>query len=130
MPRKNDPYDKTWIRLKNRYRKYNPVCEVVGCFAAAEQVDHILSVRARPDLRLDWNNLQALCHSHHAALTRAYDDGRLAGACDEDGNSLDPNHPWAQADGREAIAAANRRGRASPELKAKLKRQYVVGHRR
>jgi hypothetical protein len=129
MPRKNDPYDKQWIRLKNRYRKYNPVCEVVGCFEASAQVDHILTVKARPDLRLSWNNLQALCHSHHAALTRAYDDGRLDGACDADGNSLDPNHPWnlSTADG---IAVANNHRKADPALKAKMKRQYVTGFRR
>lgn len=33
-------------------------------------VDHILSLKSRPDLALDDSNLRTLCHAHHEAVTR------------------------------------------------------------
>lgn len=130
MPRKNQPYDRDWIAAKNRYKKYHPLCEVVGCGQRAEHVDHIQTVRARPDLRLDPSNMQSLCQHHHSALTMAYDRARLAGACDADGNTLDPNHPWAQKDGLAAIHVTNQPRPVDLQQAARLKRQYVTGQRR
>lgn len=130
MSRRSSAYDRSWEILRLKYLRFNPKCEVVGCGDRAEQVDHILTVRDAPHLRLEWTNLQALCWHHHAALTRVYDDGRLDGACDVHGLPLDPGHPWAQPDSRAAIEVANRRRPADPSTKAKLKRQYVRGKNR
>lgn len=130
MPRKNQPYDRDWIIAKTRYKKYHPICEVVGCGAQTEHVDHIQTVRARPDLRLDPSNFQALCQHHHSALTMAYDRKRLTGACDVEGNTLDPNHPWAQDDNAGALAATTNKLMGDAALAARLKRQYVTGGRR
>lgn len=33
-------------------------------------VDHMIPVKAAPDLRLEWNNLDALCHNHHNGIKR------------------------------------------------------------
>jgi 5-methylcytosine-specific restriction endonuclease McrA len=40
----------------------------------AIDVDHLLSVRQHPELRLTWSNLRSFCHSHHSART-ARDQG-------------------------------------------------------
>lgn len=122
--------DYAWQKLRKEHRRFHPFCEVVGCGRKAQHVDHIQTVAERPDLRLNSGNLQSLCHAHHNRLTRAYDAGRLDGACDEAGNPIDPNHPWNQPSSKAAIERANRRGKADPKLAAKLKRQYVNGERR
>ncbi|MCA1404658.1 HNH endonuclease [Ensifer sp. IC3342] len=127
---RNIPYDHDWHRLSKRFLMVHPLCMVRGCGKQAKHVDHIVTVRAAPHLRLDWSNLQALCHQHHSRLTHAYDQGRLSGTCDVDGLPLDPNHPWAQASQSEAIAAVNRRLPADPRLAALLKCGYVRGERR
>jgi hypothetical protein len=127
---RNIPYDHDWERLARLFLKAHPVCMVRGCGRPARHADHIVTVRAAPQLRLEWTNLQALCHQHHSRLTHAYDQGRLTGVCDEDGLPLDPNHPWAQTSQRDAIAAANREAVADPVVAARLKRGYVRGERR
>jgi 5-methylcytosine-specific restriction endonuclease McrA len=35
----------------------------------ATEVDHIKSIRSRPDLRLTWSNLQSACKRCHSAKT-------------------------------------------------------------
>lgn len=56
--------------------------------------------------------------------------GTVRGACDAEGNTLDPHHPWAQPDNAAAIATANVK-RATPAwLATKLKRAAVRGQRR
>ena len=114
---------KEWKRLRWRHLKYNPTCAIKGCAAQAVHVDHIVTVRNAPNRALDPSNLQSLCTSHHNQLTSAYDKGSIAGACDDDGNPLDPNHPWNQASQADAIKAVNRPPIVSPELQAKLKRR-------
>lgn len=66
-----------------------------------------MPVRVAPHRRYDRSNVQALCHHCHTAITKAYDVGSLSGACDVDGNPLDPWHPWAQEDNGHAIEVAN-----------------------
>lgn len=121
------PYDQEWATLSARHRRYHPVCEVVGCGHKAEHVDHIITIAARPDLRLDPTNLQSLCQHHHSALTMAYDSGRLDGACDPDGMPLDPSHPWNSGSSAEAIRNTNNRPKADPIIAARLKRRFVNG---
>lgn len=39
------------------------------CRYPATEVDHILTVEERPDLRYVYTNLQSLCHDHHVQKT-------------------------------------------------------------
>ncbi|MCO5078975.1 MULTISPECIES: HNH endonuclease signature motif containing protein [Hyphomicrobiales] len=45
------------------------MCCQPGCTARATEVDHVISVRQRPDLRLSWSNLRPFCKPHHSART-------------------------------------------------------------
>ena len=103
---------------RGRLRSASPACR--------PHLDGQGGTRSRPDP----SNLQSLCHAHHNRLTRAYDAGSIRGACDVDGNPLDPSHPWAMSTNAEAIKAANTRTKASPMLAARLKQQAVRGPRR
>jgi 5-methylcytosine-specific restriction endonuclease McrA len=67
-------YDWAWRKLRAAFLTANPVCCHPGCGAPATEADHVLSVRERPDLRLDWDNLRALCKAHHSSRT-ARDQG-------------------------------------------------------
>lgn len=62
-------YDADWRRTRDRFIAANPLCSAPGCGRLAEEVDHILSVRDRPDLRLSWFNLRVFCKSHHSERT-------------------------------------------------------------
>jgi 5-methylcytosine-specific restriction enzyme A len=67
-------YDADWQRLRALYLKRYPLCSEPGCYAAATDVDHLLSVRQYPELRLVWSSLRSFCHRHHSART-ARDQG-------------------------------------------------------
>jgi len=61
-------YGKDWQRLRNWFIQRHPVCEICkkeGRLTPAEVVHHIKSVKERPDLRLEQENLQALCFDCH-----------------------------------------------------------------
>jgi 5-methylcytosine-specific restriction endonuclease McrA len=62
-------YDAAWFAVRNAYVAVHPFCCVPGCGAPADEVDHIASIRDRPDLRLEWSNLRALCRHHHSQRT-------------------------------------------------------------
>lgn len=68
-------YDATWRKLRRRKLAANPWCEIQShCLgllpeAFATEVDHIVPVRDRPDLRLVWTNLQSSCHRCHSGKT-------------------------------------------------------------
>jgi len=72
--RDNKTYDGTWRKLRAQFIAHNPGCCQPGCDKPATDVEHKISVRERPDLRLEWSNLRAFCHSHHSART-ARDQG-------------------------------------------------------
>jgi len=116
---------KEWVRLRKRKLRQAPYCEVIGCRALANTVDHIRTVKAAPHLRLEIGNLNSLCAFHHWQLTLGYDRGSLKGACDDDGMPLDPSHPWAQPDAATAIEAVNRDTKPSPVLASRLKQRHV-----
>lgn len=68
-------YDHAWRRIRNRYIKANPFCEVCDrernkIVMRNLEVDHVIPIEQRPDLRLDWNNLQTLCRKCHARKTQ------------------------------------------------------------
>lgn len=63
-------YDHHWKRLRKRYIREHPFCvkckppNVIG-----NEVDHIIPIAVRPELRLDEANLQTLCFVHHRIKT-------------------------------------------------------------
>lgn len=59
-------YDADWHRMRQRMLRDHPTCD---CGAPAVEVHHLISVRERPDLRLDPTNLQCLCRSCHSRIT-------------------------------------------------------------
>lgn len=67
-------YDAAWRRVRRDFLAAHPMCCAAGCNAPATDVDHILSIQERPDLRLSWSNLRPFCHSHHSQRT-ARDQG-------------------------------------------------------
>lgn len=61
-------YDSVWRRLRRMFLLANPLCKFCwsrGLTVAATVADHIESVADRPDLRLEWSNLQPLCKPCH-----------------------------------------------------------------
>src|SRR5690606_6697427 len=57
-------YTSKWDRLSIAYRKRTPFCEECarqGYDTLAAVTDHIIPVQDRPDLLLEWRNLQSLC---------------------------------------------------------------------
>ena len=72
-------YDADWQRARAAYLAEHPMCCHPGCTEPASDVDHIESIRDRPDLRLEPSNFRSLCRSHHSART-ARDQGFARGA--------------------------------------------------
>jgi len=62
-------YDAEWDALRARKLAADPWCQHPGCSKRATDVDHILSVRSHPHLRLTWSNLRSFCHPHHSSRT-------------------------------------------------------------
>jgi 5-methylcytosine-specific restriction enzyme A len=63
----------SWIRLRRLKLAENPLCQPCqsnGQVVAAEQVHHILDRKDRPDLSLDYENLQSVCVPCHNAKRR------------------------------------------------------------
>ena len=90
-------YGADWQRLRKRKLQADPLCEDCesrGRVTLAEEFDHIIRIVERPDLRLDWDNLQCLCQKCHAAKSAAERSGRPVKGCGVDGNPTDPAHPW------------------------------------
>ena len=66
-------YDARWRRLRAWYIRQHPLCEDcleegIVC-ATAIEVDHILPISVRADMRLDASNLRSRCHMHHRRKT-------------------------------------------------------------
>ena len=82
-------YDGDWQHFRLYILRTRPICESEhGCSQVAEEVHHICKVAARPDLRLDPENVQALCAAHHRALGgRGGRDENSAPATAVSGNS-------------------------------------------
>lgn len=66
-------YDHRWNELRNRFIVINPLCrmcEQEGRVEPATEVDHIIPFIGLEDpLRVQWENLQSLCHSCHVKKT-------------------------------------------------------------
>jgi 5-methylcytosine-specific restriction protein A len=103
MARRRDPrpsarqrgYDAAWQKLRTAFIAEHPVCAVPGCGAPSAEVDHVRTVRERPDLRLEPSNLRALCKGCHSRRTASRDKRPLrAVGCHADGTPRDPANPW------------------------------------
>ncbi len=81
--RAKDPFRKIyatarWKRERFAFLAAHPACEecaAVGIARAAEVVDHVQTVRERPDLAFDARNWRALCWSCHSRKTAREDSG-------------------------------------------------------
>lgn len=71
-------YDADWVRLRDDYMaSVSGRCEECmrkGYLKPAAVVDHVEPVVDSPDLRLDPENLDALCHWHHNGWKRRLED--------------------------------------------------------
>lgn len=71
-------YDSAWRACRRLFLAAHPDCCAPDCDRPATDVDHVLSVRDRPDLRLSWSNLRPFCHAHHSQRTaREQSFGRM-----------------------------------------------------
>ena len=67
-------YDYAWQQLRLLKLQTDPMCESCkpeGRVRLAREVDHVIRITERPDLRLDWGNLKSLCSRCHAAKSAA-----------------------------------------------------------
>lgn len=70
-------YDAAWHKLRRSILRRDPLCAMcrqAGRVRAAMEVDHIIPIAERPDLRLVEDNLQPLCRPCHRIKTAM--DGR------------------------------------------------------
>ena len=72
-------YDRAWYALAKAYRQAHPLCEHCesrGMIVASQETDHIIPFHGLSDpLRIDWDNLQALCKPCHSRKTAKEDGG-------------------------------------------------------
>jgi 5-methylcytosine-specific restriction endonuclease McrA len=67
-------YDEAWKRLRADHLKREPLCREcrkAGRAVPATVGDHIIDIAERPDLRLEDDNIQSLCKTHHDRKTAA-----------------------------------------------------------
>ena len=79
-------YDSQWQRISKMYRRVHPECEMCG--ELATDTDHRIPFNGKGDpLRLQWDNLQALCSGCHDAKTAAQKANKM-GKTGRDGGSF------------------------------------------
>lgn len=81
--------------LRERVRREQPLCahcKAEGKVSRWTELDHIIPLEHGGTNHRD--NLQGLCTPHHKAKTAADRGYQSAGACDAQGNPLDPEHAW------------------------------------
>jgi 5-methylcytosine-specific restriction protein A len=65
-------YDATWYRLRAMVLAEEPLCQDCteqGRTTPANEVHHMVTIRQRPDLRLERSNLRSLCKPCHSKRT-------------------------------------------------------------
>jgi 5-methylcytosine-specific restriction enzyme A len=58
-----------WLSLRLSKLREDPLCQVclrTDRYVAASHAHHIVPIRVNPDLALDIDNLESLCHSCHS----------------------------------------------------------------
>lgn len=74
-------YDHTWRKLRLIVLSEEPLCQIClkrGIVKPSEQVDHIIPLEERPDLRLVRSNLQGVCAKCNREKARAQQLGQLS----------------------------------------------------
>ena len=77
-PDKNRKYGRSWKRIRDRYIKAHPLCELClkeGKYTPATEIHHIKFVEdggGNED-----SNLLAVCHSHHEWIHRNHKSGEV-----------------------------------------------------
>ena len=66
-------YSSKWLKARHIQLKKFPNCK--ACGKIANEVDHILPLRQRPDLALNPNNFTSYCTSCHSRKTFKKDKG-------------------------------------------------------
>jgi len=64
-------YDSTWTKARKMYLRRNPLCErckEIGKIVVASLVHHIKPLDGNQELRLDSENLMALCRDCHEVI--------------------------------------------------------------
>ena len=64
-------YGWDWQQLRERFIADNPLCYECansGIATQADEVHHVIPINEAPWLRLEWNNLMALCVPCHRAI--------------------------------------------------------------
>jgi 5-methylcytosine-specific restriction protein A len=88
---------KQWEALRTTaLRRDNYTCTKCGVLCLGKKkkspspnVDHILPISKRPDLKLNLDNLRTLCSSCHSRLTISDNHGRNKPQISEDGYPID-----------------------------------------
>ena len=91
-----------WVKIRTAYIREYPLCEVCSrkdIVTAATEVDHKIPIKIDYELRLEWSNLNALCHRCHSKKTKAVDERLLKGlkpkswmGADADGIPIDSEY--------------------------------------
>ena len=92
---------RTWRQVRAAHLRRSPLCvkcEELGLHTPGNTVDHVVPHRGDMALFTDPENLQTLCHSHHSKDKQLEERYGHAPGADEDGNPLDPRHPWGRGD--------------------------------
>lgn len=65
-------YAHGWPKVRSAKLAADPICEIRICCQGmvATEVDHIIPITKRPDLRLEWSNLQSACKPCNVAKAR------------------------------------------------------------
>ena len=91
-------YDTTrWRKVRIRHLNEYPLCALCarqGVDTEATVVDHVVEHKGNYDLFWNQDNWQSLCASCHSGIKRMQEHHGYSQACDENGISLDKNHPW------------------------------------
>ena len=99
-------YDADWRRFRETFisswRSYGAPCALCGrpivdAPDSSLEVDHIETIRERPDLRLTPANCRVLHKACHSRRTAQYEADKRRGFGVEaqvDGTPSDPAHPW------------------------------------
>jgi hypothetical protein len=73
---------KDWRNLTSLLRMRNPICQEIEhtgerCRQPSKVAHHLIDPRDKPEGKLDWRNLVALCHNHENRGQRG-DDGKTS----------------------------------------------------
>lgn len=88
---------KAWQDLREWQLSQEPLCEFCklwGRVTPASVVHHETPHRGDRALFFDPENLKSLCAPCHDSLGAEQDDKGFHSLFGEDGEPLDPNHPW------------------------------------